>query len=156
MPLGLTKAPATFQVLMNKIFAVHLIKFVLVFFDDISIYSKIMEDHISHLQQVLQLPRSNSLSAKRSKCTFSASQVEYLGHVISATGVATDPRKIEAIQTWPIPMFITQLRSFLGVTGYYRRFIRDYDPICRSLHNLKKRLFSLDKRAYKFISRAQE
>jgi hypothetical protein len=156
MPLGLTKAPATFQVLMNKIFAVHLIKFVLVFFDDIPIYSKIMEDHISHLQQVLQLPRSNSLSAKRSKCTFSASQVEYLGHVISATGVATDPRKIEAIQTWPIPMSITQLRSFLGVTGYYRRFIRDYDPICRSLHNLKKRLFSLDKRAYKFISRAQE
>jgi hypothetical protein len=117
MPFGLTTAPATFQALMNKIFATHLRKFILVFFDDILVYNSNMEEHASHLTQVLQILRTNCLVAKRSKCVFATHQVEYLGHVITAQGVATDPVKIEAIISWPIPKSITQLRGFLGLTG---------------------------------------
>jgi hypothetical protein len=97
MPFGLSNAPATFQSLMNEIFADHLRKFILVFFDDILIYSQNLEDHLQHLSIALSLLRQNQLAAKRSKCVFGVSHVEYLGHVISAEGVSTDPAKISAI-----------------------------------------------------------
>jgi hypothetical protein len=89
----------------------------------ILIYSKTREEHLEHLKLVLQLLRSHSLTAKRSKCVFATGKVEYLGHIISGQGVATDPAKIETIQNWQTPKSVTQLRSFLGLTGYYRRFI---------------------------------
>jgi hypothetical protein len=139
MPFGLTNAPSTFQALMNNIFAAHLRKFVIVFFDDIPIYSKTMVDHCSHLSQVLKILRGNCLSAKMSKCVFATDRVEYLGHIITKQGVATDPSKVEAIQNWNIPKTATQLRSFLGLTGYYRRFIHNYGVICRPLHALLKK-----------------
>jgi hypothetical protein len=130
MPFGLTNAPATFQQLMNSVLAPVLRKFVLVFFDDILIYSKSFTEHISHLKQVFQLLKSNNLFAKVSKCTFATEKVDYLGHLISSKEVATDPKKIEAIINWPSPENVTQLRGFLGLTGYYRRFIKHYGIIC--------------------------
>jgi hypothetical protein len=143
MPFGMTNAPTTFQSLMNHIFSTQLKMFVLVFFDGILVYNKSLEDHISHLQQVLAILRANCLTVKKSKCTFVAPQVEYLCHIISSAGVATDPAKISAIQSWTPPKSVTQLRSFLGLTEYYRRFIKDYGVICRPLHDpLKKDSFT--------------
>lgn len=139
MPFGLTNAPATFQALMNKILAKYLRKFVLVFFDDILIFSRTLDDHALHLQLVLQLLRDNNLFAKPSKCVFGQQHVEYLGYIISAQGVATDPEKIAAVQNWPIPTTVTQLRGFLGLAGYYRRFIKHFGIICRPMFNVLKK-----------------
>jgi hypothetical protein len=124
---------------MNDIFGDYLRKFILVFFDDILIYSETMSDHFQHLSIALSLLRQFQLYAKMSKCVFGVSQVEYLGHVISAQGVSTDPTKISAIAEWATPKSFTQLRSFLGLAGYYRRFIKGFGVICRPLHDLLKK-----------------
>jgi hypothetical protein len=117
MPFGLTNAPATFQTLMNTVLAEFLRKFALVFFDDILIYSTTMSDHVNHLRSILQVLRMNKLYAKFSKCTFAHSEIDYLGHVISREGVATDPAKISIIRQWPTPKTVTELRSFFGSYG---------------------------------------
>ena len=98
MPFGLTNAPATFQGLMNHVFRGFLRKFVLVFFDDIQVYSQTFSEHLNHLQQVFKVMRNHCLMAKKSKCSFGISKVEYLGHFISANGISTDPRKVEAVK----------------------------------------------------------
>jgi hypothetical protein len=123
MLFGLSNAPATFQELMNSIFSPYLRKFVLVFFDDILVYSSSMSQHKHHLQLVLNALRNHELKAKLSKCSFGQSQVEYLGHIISSSGVATDPSKIQDIVHWDKPTTVKKLRGFLGLSGYYRRFI---------------------------------
>jgi hypothetical protein len=114
MPFGLTNAPATFQAIMNTIFAPMLIQGVLVFVDDILVYSTTMEQHLHQLQQVFNILQHHKLLLKKSKCTFAQSQLEYLGHIISAQGVATDPQRIQAVQNWNTPSDSKQLRAFLG------------------------------------------
>nr|GEX59720.1 putative mitochondrial protein [Tanacetum cinerariifolium] len=139
MPFGLTNAPSTFQSLMNTVFKAFIKKFVLVIFDDILIYSKNLEEHCDHLAQVLQVMKENTLYAKRTKCNFAVPQVEYLGYIISAQGVSTYHSKIEAMQKVPIPSTLKHMRGFLGLTRYYRRFIKDYASISQPLVALTKK-----------------
>lgn len=139
MPFGLTSAPATFQSVMNTIFAHAIRKFVLVFVDDVLIYSKTLPDHVKHLAHVFQVLEQNKLFLKRSKCTFAQKSLEYLGHIISGSGVSTDPAKIQAVDQWPQPRNVKQLRGFLGLAGYYRKFIRQFGVISRPLTNLLRK-----------------
>ena len=139
MPFGLTNAPASFQGLMNKIFRPYLRKFILVFFDDILIYSASWELHLQHLSIALSLLQDNHLFVKLSKCAFGKTQIEYLGHKVSQEGVDADPSKLQAIAEWPIPVSVKALRGFLGLTGYYRKFIPHYGSICSPLTQLTKK-----------------
>ncbi|GJW40287.1 transposon Tf2-6 polyprotein [Tanacetum coccineum] len=139
MPFGLSNASATFQNLMNSMFKPFLRKFVLVFFDDILIYSQDWQQHLEHLETVLQTLRKHKLFAKMSKCTFGSTQVDYLGHVISQHGVQADPKKIQDMVNWPKPSNIKEPRGFLGLTGYYRRFVKDYGKIAKPMTDLLKK-----------------
>ncbi|RLN15700.1 hypothetical protein C2845_PM02G21340 [Panicum miliaceum] len=139
MPFGLINAPATFQGLMNEVFASLLRKGVLVFMDDILIYTQTLEEHAQLLSAMLQILANNSLYAKPSNCSFAKDSIEYLGHVISSKGVATDPQKILAVQGWPVPNNVKEVRGFLGLTGYYRRFIKHYSLISKPLTMLLKK-----------------
>jgi hypothetical protein len=139
MPFGLTNSPATFQSLMNTIFQTVLRKYVLVFFDDILVYSKTWQEHLKHLAAVLQVLQDHQLFVKLSKCSFGVSEIEYLGHVVSGQGVSMDREKIQAVLDWPPPKNIKQLRGFLGLTGYYRRFIQSYAKLASPLTDLLKK-----------------
>ena len=150
MPFGLTNAPSTFQALMNDVLKPFIRKFVLVFFDDILIYSSSWVEHLQHMRQVFQLLREQKLALKRTKCSFGETQVGYLGHIISDKGVAMDPAKIEAVESWPPPRSIRALRGFLGLTGYYRKFIAGYGTVAAPLTALLKR------EAFRWTEEAEE
>ncbi|XP_058752398.1 uncharacterized protein LOC131625563 [Vicia villosa] len=136
MPFGLTNAPSTFQSAMNDLLRPHLRKFVLVFFDDILIYSSNFSDHLAHLQIIFELLMSNFYVVKLSKCVFAVSKVHYLGHVISRGTVEPDAEKIKAILDWPQPRSLTTLRGFLGLTGFYHRFVKPYASLSAPLTDL--------------------
>ena len=123
MPFGLTNALAAFMDLMHRIFQPYLDQFVVVFVDDILIYSQSGWEHEYHLRIILQLLRDHQLYAKFSKCEFWLTEVRFLGHVVSASGVSVDPEKVEAVMSWDRPKSVFEIRSFLGLAGYYRRFI---------------------------------
>jgi hypothetical protein len=136
MSFGLTNAPAYFMNLMNKVFMEYLDRFVVVFIDDILIYSKSESDHEEHLRLVLQTLRDNQLYAEFSKCEFWIDMVPFLGHIISNGGIAVDPAKVKEIVAWSIPTTVTEVRSFLGLGGYYRRFIEGFSKIAKPMISL--------------------
>jgi hypothetical protein len=123
VPFGLSNAPVIFMCLMNGVFREYLDKFVILFLDEIFIYSKLEEDHEHHLRMVLQVLREHHLYSKLGKCSFYQKQIHYLGHIISKDGIAVDPEKIEAIREWSALKNVEEVRSFMGLAGYYKRFI---------------------------------
>ena len=139
MSFGLTNAPAAFMDLMNRVFKPHLDQFVIVFIDDILIYSRSQEEHDSHLRIVLQTLREKELYAKFSKCEFWLEKVSFLGHVVTKDGVSVDPSKIEAITNWERPTSVTEIRSFLGLAGYYRRFVEGFSRLATPLTRLTQK-----------------
>lgn len=139
MAFGLFGAPATFQNAMNTTLAPLLRKGVLVFFDDILIYSTSLEEHVHLLRQVLELLQRDKWQVKFKKCVFAQRQLKYLGHVIFEQGVATDPDKVQVVSQWPTPVSVKELRNFLGLAGYYRRFVRHFGQIARPLNDLLKK-----------------
>ncbi|GJU89967.1 putative reverse transcriptase domain-containing protein [Tanacetum coccineum] len=137
MPFGLTNAPAVFMDLMNRVCKPYLDKFVIVFIDDILIYSKNKQEHEGHLKLILELLKKEELYAKFSKCEFWIPKVQFLGHVIDNKGIHVDPAKIESIKDWVSPKTPTEIRQFLGLAGYYRRFIEGFSKIARFLKFLQ-------------------
>jgi hypothetical protein len=139
MSYGLTNAPTYFMYLMNSVFMPELDKFVVVFIDHILVYSKSKEEHAGHLHVVLQRLREHHLYAKLSKCDFWLKGIKFLGHTISQAGIAVDPDKVQEVMNWKPPMTVRQIRSFLGLAGYYRRFIPDFSRIAKSMTELLKK-----------------
>jgi hypothetical protein len=139
MPFGLTNAPAFFMNLMNKVFMEELDKFVVVFIDDILIYSKSREDHEHHLRIVLERFRAHQLYAKLSKCEFWLEKIAFLGHILTAEGIEVDPSKVEAVSKWKQPSNVSEVQSFLGMAGYYRHFIKGFSSIARPMTELLKK-----------------
>ena len=144
MPFGLTNAPAAFINLMHRVFQPYLDQFVVVVVDDILTYSQIEREHEDHLRIVLQLLRDHQLYAKFSKCEFWLTEVEFLGHVVSASGVSVDTEKVKAVMSWERPKSVFEIRSFLGLAGYYRRFIEDFSRLATLMTRLTRKEVKFD------------
>lgn len=157
MPFGLCNAPSTFQAIMNSIFRSYLRKFILVFFYDILIYSPNWTMHLEHVNKAFEILRQHKFFVKLTKCAFGQQELEYLGHIVTSHGVKVDPRKIEVMLKWPRPNNISELRGFLGLTGYYRKFVRHYGTMARPLTNLlKKGRFGWNDEAERAFSQLKE
>ena len=139
MPFGLTNAPSTFMRFMNHVLRAFIGKFVVVYFDDILIYSKSVEEHMNHIRQVLNELRNEKLFANLEKCSFCTDHVVLFGFVVSGKGIQVDETKVKAIKDWPTPMNVSQVRSFHGLAGFYRRFVRDFSAIAAPLNELTKK-----------------
>jgi hypothetical protein len=144
LAFGLTNAPATFQGLMNDVFRPYLDAFVNVYIDDILVFSKTLAEHLTHLRTVLERLREHKLYGKLSKCSFLQKEMEFLGHVISGQGIQVDPKKTRAIEEWIQPKMVTELRSFLGLANYYRKFVKDYAKITGPLTMLLRKDSKMD------------
>ena len=139
MSFGLTNAPAYFMYVMNSIFFEELDVFVIIFIDDILVYSKTKEDHVKHLRVVLQKQREHKLYAKFSKCEFWLTEVSFLGHILSHNGISVDPSKIKDVVEWVTPTTVKEVRGFLGLAGYYHQFMLDFSKIAKPLTELTKK-----------------
>ena len=139
MPFRLTNAPAVFMDLMNRVLRPYLDQFIIVFIDDILIYSRTEEEHAKHLQIALNTLRRNQLYAKFSKCEFWLQEVKFLGHVINQHGISLDSSKIDVVLSWNRPTNVTKVRSFLGLVSYYRRFVEGFSKIAGPLTNLTRK-----------------
>src|SRR5215470_19535225 len=139
MPFGLTNAPSTFIRLMNHVLRAFIGKFVVVYFDDILVYSKTLDEHIDHLRAVLNVLRAESLFGNLKKCSFCTNQIIFLGYVVSAKGIEVDEEKVKAIKEWPTPKSITEVRSFHGLGSFYRRFVKDFSTIAAPLTEVVKK-----------------
>jgi hypothetical protein len=139
MSFGLTNAPAYFITMMNKVFMEYLDKFIVVFIDDILIYSKDDKEHEEHLRLIMEKLREHKMYAKFSKCEFWLNKVGFLGHIVSAEGVAVDPSKVASVTEWESPKNAGDIRSFLGLAGYYRRFIENFSKIAKPMTELLKK-----------------
>ena len=141
MSFGLTNAPAVFMDLMNRVFRPYVDQFVVVFIDDILVYSKDRENHDTHLRVLLETLRKEQLYAKLSKCEFLLNEVSFLGYIVSKEGIRVDPKKIEVVVEWKPPRNVTEVRSFLGLVGYYKRFVKGFSmiaaPMTKLLHKKK-------------------
>ena len=148
MPFGLTNAPAAFIDLMHRVFQPYLDQFIVVFVDDILIYSQSEWEHEYNLRIVLQLLRDHQMYAKFSKCEFWLTEVRFLGHMVSASGMSVDPEKVKAVMSWERPMSVLEIRSFLGMARYYRRFIEDFSRLAAPMMRLTRTevKFDLDDR----------
>src|SRR6185437_13518345 len=129
MPFGLSNAPATFQRLMDKIFQDIIGKFVVIYLDDINIYLSNFHDHLVHLQEVFKRLREAGLKLKPQKCFFGKRELKFLGYIVNAGGITTDPKKIKAVEEFLVPQNVKQLRGFLGLASYYRKFIPGFTKI---------------------------
>ena len=143
IPFGLTKAPIVFMDLMNRVFKPYLDQFVVVFIDDILVYSKNKEEHEKHLHVVLQTLRKHQLFARLRKCEFLLDQIYFLGYVVSKDGISANPGKVEAVLSWKRPTIVAEVRSFLGMTGYYRCFIESFSKLLYHLLDSLKRMSNL-------------
>ena len=144
MPFELTNALAAFIDLMHKVFQPYLDQFVVVFVDDILIYSQSKWEHEYHLRIILQLPRDHQFYAKFSKCEFWLTKVRFLGHVVSASGVSMDPEKVEVVMSCKRPKSVFEIRSFLGLAGYYKRFIEDFSRLATPMTRLTRKEVKFD------------
>ena len=144
MPFGLTIVPAAFMDLMHRVFQSYLYQFDVVFVDDILIYSQSEWEHEDHLRIVLQMLRDHQLYAKFSKCEFWLTEVRFLGHVVSASGVSVDLKKVEAVMSWERPKSVFEIRSFLRLVGYYRRFIEDFSLLATPMTRLTRKEVKFD------------
>jgi len=139
LSFGLTNAPAVYMEAMNRMLHEYLDDFVVVFLDDILIYSKSEEEHELHLSLVLDALRKNQFYGKLKKCAFWLSEVAFLGHVINQHGISVDPKNVASIVNWQRPTTVTEIRSFLGLAGYYRRFVQDFSSIAKPMTRLTEK-----------------
>src|SRR6184192_144836 len=143
MPFGLKGAPATFQQFVDDIFREYLGKFAVIYIDDLAVFSNTREDHHNHLRQIFQTMREKQIYTKREKCYFQQKRVPYLGHYVSELGIEMDPKKVEAVRNWSEIKNIKQLRSFLGLTGFYRKFIKEYANLALPLPDSSRMIHHL-------------
>ena len=134
----MTNAPATFMRMMNDVLRPFLESFVVMYLDDILVFSKTWEEHVQHVHQVLETLRQHKLYANMEKCSFGMQRIQYLGYIIDKDGVHVDPEKIRVIQDWPSPKTLTELRSFLGLANFYRRFVLGFSHISWPLNQATK------------------
>jgi hypothetical protein len=151
--MGLSNAPSFFQRVMNKVFQNQIGKHVLIYLDDILIFSSTPEEHIKHIQQVFQTLRDNNLSLKTSKCHFFQQELKFLGHIVSKDGIKPDPEKVQAVNNWTEPKNQSDIRAFLGLTNYFKKFIKNYAKIAAPLSELTKDQY---KRSWHFSNEAKE